>query len=276
MSRSPQEKGVMLIGHAILLIIVLVMLFPHLIMMITSLKSIEELYSLSFFPKNPWFGNYVEIWSKIPLLYYLRNSLIIASGATLITVVLALPTAYAIVRMRFKGCNVLLYATMSLKMFGPVIIIIGLFKAIRLYNLIDTYSSLILVNAVFALPIAIWLLCGYIRGITGDLDDAAKIDGASDLQILFRVIVPIAKPAILSVIIITFINSWNEYICALTFISNQYKKPLPVGLSAFIGIWEIQWNHLMGGAIISTIPTAVLLFFLMRKMTGGMMVGAIK
>lgn len=265
-------------GHLTLALIALILIFPHVVMAVTSLKSLKEVYTLplSFFPRILHPENYIQMWFALPLSDYFRSSLIIATGATTLALVLTIPAAYAVARMRFKGHLALLFTALTFQMFGPITIIVGLFKVMNNYRLIDTYLALILINAAFNCPLMLWLLQAYLRGIPISMDESAKIDGASDLRIITSIIVPQLKPAILVAGSMTFVNSWNEYLSALTFISTPFKKPLPVGLTGFVGRYQINWHYLMGGSLVSTIPVAIVFFFCMKYMIGGLMIGSSK
>jgi len=265
-------------GHLTLALIAIVLLFPHLVMIVTSLKSLKEIYTLplSFFPRVLHPENYIQMWFALPLSHYFRSSFIIATGATILTLVLTIPAAYAVARIGFKGHLALLFITLTFQMFGPITIIVGLFKVMNKYGLIDSYLALILINAAFNCPLTLWLLQAYLRGIPKSIDDSAKIDGASDFRIITSIIVPQLKPAILVTGSMTFVNSWNEYLSALTFISTPYKKPLPVGLTGFVGRYQVNWHYLMGSSLVSTIPVAILFFFCMKYMIGGLMIGSSK
>ncbi len=264
------------IGHFILLLSFILLLFPHFVMLTTSFKSLENIYDQKWFPDYIHFENLIDIWQVSPLYSFLRNSFFITIGAVILILLLGIPAAYATSRFRFHGRNVFLYTSISLQMFGAEIIIIGLFRVILAYRLIDTYLSLVLVNTVFNLPIAIWVFHNYLKSVPMELDLSARVDGAKNLQILLYIIIPIIIPAIIIVAIISYLNTWNEFIVALTFISSPEKKTITIGLFGFIGRWQTKWNYLMLGALISTLPILIFLLLFFKYLKGGLILGSLK
>ena len=277
--RARRRRLVVLwLGHLVLLAISVLLLFPHAVMLVTSLKPLAEVYRSPprWLPEVWHWRNYVDVWRDIPFLRYVSNSIFIAGGATLLTTLAAIPAAFAIARQRFRGRAFFLYGAMGLQMFGPEIIIVGLFSAMLLYGLIDKLGALVLVNSAFNLPFSIWLLQGYIRTIPGELDDAARIDGASQFRILTAIIVPLARPAILVAVCVTFINSWNEFFGALALLSDPLKRPITVGLFSFVGLWETKWHLLLTGALLSTVPMILLFFVLLMNLGKNLVSGSVK
>ena len=161
-------------------------------------------------------------------------------------------------------------------MFSPVIVLIPLFKMMKIFHLLDTYTALILVNTAITLPFSIWLLRGFFSTIPADLEDAALIDGLSRTGMLFRIALPLTAPGLTTTAIFTFVSTWNEFIFALVLVSKREMQPITMALYAWEKNNVVEWNFLMATAVVATVPP-VLLFLLVRKrLTAGLMSGAVK
>lgn len=259
-------------------LILLVFLFPYLIMVLTSLKSNDEVFSIppTFFPKTLTFHNFIDIWTKIPLAHYLTNTVIIALSATIITLVCAIPAAYALSRMKFKGRQAYLYLILVTQMFSPIVLLVGLYRVIGWFGLVNSIWGLVLVNAAFNQAFAVWILRGYFATIPYELEQAAWIDGCSRFQALFRVLLPLSAPGIITALIFVFIAAWNEFTFALTIISSEANKPLTVGIYAFFGKHDVQWQYLFATALIATVPVIILFMIIEKHLASGLTAGGIK
>jgi len=258
--------------------IVLVLLFPFFVALSTAFKDLDEVYTAPphWIPKRLAWENFQHIWEKYPMAQYFVNSFIVASGATMFATILCVPAAYAFARLRFQGRKTLLFTLLVVQMFSPIIVIISLFKIVVSLHLINTRLSLIIVNAVFTLAFATWMLNGYFGKIPKEIEEAALIDGCSRLQTLTRITLPIAMPGVVTVIIYTFIMSWNEFMFALTFINATEKRPLTIGLYNFVGRWTVSWNHLMAASLLAIIPVVLLFMLIERRLVQGLAGGAVK
>ena len=261
-----------------IIFVLLVLLFPFFVMISTSLKSVTEVYTNPphWIPRTLAFSNFSDIWTKYPLGSYFKNSFIVAVGTTLLNMLLCIPAAYAIARLRFVGKNFMMYLFLVVQMFSPIIVVISLFKVVARLGLLDNLLSLILTNGVFTLAFAIWLLSGYFRGIPKAIEEAALIDGCSRLQTITRILIPIAMPGLVTTIIYTFISAWNEFMFALTFITSMEKRPLTLGLYNFIGRWTVQWQYLMAAAFLALIPVVILFMVIEKELVQGLSGGAVK
>ena len=259
-------------------IIILFLLFPFFVMISTMLKDFNQVYSKPPFwiPKRIAWENFKVIWTKYPMVKYFLNSFIIASGSTILNTLLCIPAAYAVARLRFKGRHFLLYLFLVVQMFSPVIVIISLFKIMSKLHLLNTYISLILVNSVFTLAFNIWMLNGYFQSIPKEIEEAALIDGCNRVSTIYKIMIPIAMPGVVTTVIYSFIASWNEFMFALTFIKTMDKRPLTVGLYNFIGRWMVQWQYLMAASFFAVIPVVVLFFLIEKQLVQGLAGGAVK
>lgn len=275
MKRNP---GFIIFVYAAITIIVLVLLFPFFVALSTAFKDIDEVYATPpyWIPHRLAFENFQHIWEKYPMAQYFFNSMIVAGGATILTTLLCVPAAYAFARLRFYGRKPLLFSLLVVQMFSPIIVVIALYKIVVVLRLYDTLSSLIIVNTVFTLAFAIWMMNGYFGTIPKELEEAALIDGCSRFQSMTRITLPIAMPGVVTVIIYTFITAWNEFMFALTFISSTEKRPLTLGLYNFVGRWQISWHYLMGAALLAIIPVILLFMVIEKQLVQGLAGGAVK
>jgi multiple sugar transport system permease protein len=236
-------------------------------MLSTSLKPVEEVYSTppSWIPEVFCWTNFVDIWRDYPMWRYICNSLFVAGASTVFNQVLAIPAAYAVSRLRFRGKKMFMYMFLVVQMFSPVIIIMPLFKLMAAWGLLDTYQSLIITNTAFTLSFSIWMLSSYFSSVPVDIENAALIDGCSRVQTISKILVPIAAPGIATTAIYTFISVWNEFMFALTFITRAEMRPLTLGLYNFIRLWTINWHHLMAGALIGIVPVVILFMLALHR-----------
>lgn len=266
------------LGYVYLILMLIVISFPAFIALLTSVKTPAEIYTTppTWFPKDIRLSNYVDMFRELPLARAFLNSLIVAIGSSLLALLTALPAGYALSRYQFPGRRVFLFFILGAIMFSPVVIIVSLFRLMNIYGLLNQYPSLILTNAAFSLPFCIWLSTAYMRSIPKELDEAASIDGAGRLTILYRVILPMALPGIATVVIFAFIQAWNEFLLANTFMSTTEMKPLSVTLYSFIGYRGIQWQYITGAILVATIPAVAMFLAVQRWLISGLTVGAVK
>ena len=253
-------------------------LFPFLVVAGTSLKTLGEVFQspATLVPRLFAWQNYVDVFVRIPMARHLANSMIIAAATTVLNIAVATPAAYAMARIRFRGRGVFGLGILVMQMFSPVIVLIPLFKVMKAFHLLDTYSGLILANTAVTLPFSIWILAGFFRHIPEELEDAAMIDGLSRTGMLFRIALPLTGPGLATTAIFAFVTAWNEFIFALVLVSRREMQPITMALYAWEKNNVVEWNLLMATAVVATVPT-VLLFLLVRKrLTSGLMAGAVK
>ena len=260
------------------IIIVAFLLFPFFVMISTMLKSSDEVYATPpyWIPKRIALRNFIDLWTQQPFARYFLSSFIIAGGTTILTTFFCVPAAYAVARFRFKGKKFLLYMYLVVQMFSPIIVVISLFKIISRIGLLDTYLGLILVNTVFTLAFTTWMLSGYFKTIPVDIEEAALIDGCSRMQAIVRIMIPISAPGLVTVIIYSFIASWNEFMFALTLVQSVGKTPLTLGLYNFVGRYTTQWEFLTAAAFLAILPVVVLFLFIEKQLVAGIVGGAVK
>ena len=256
------------------------LLSPFIEGFLVSLKPLSQLFSTpySFWPENGSFAAYFTMWESVPgFARYIFNSFLISSLATIIVLLLVVPAAYAFARFSFRGMGLVLGAFLAVSMFSGAVLLIPLFRLMRTLGLLNTYWAMIVPGAAFLIPAAIWLLRTYMMRIPRELNEAAYMDGASQFYTFRRVILPIARPGIIVVAIMTFIGAYSQqFIFALTFNSKTEYMPLPIGLYAYFGKQEVIWNELMAASFVGIAPALILIFFLQRYLVGGLTAGAVK
>lgn len=261
-----------------MLVVVCFTLFPFLVVVGTSLKTMGEVFRspATIIPEVVIWKNYMDIFVRIPMVRHLVNTLIIAGSTTILNIFISAPAAYAMARIDFRGRGVFGLGVLVTQMFSPVIILIPIFKVMKALTLLDTYLSLILVNMAFVIPFSVWMLTGFFRSIPEELEEAAMIDGLSRFQAMFRIALPLTMPGLVTTSIFAFVTAWNEFIFALVLVSRRHMQPITMALYSWEKNNVVEWNYLMATATVATIPT-VLLFLLVRKrLTAGLMTGAVK
>ena len=255
-----------------------VLIFPYAIMLLTSLKSKDTIYSIppTLFPEDWVFTNYLDVWTVVPLRHYITNSVLLASGSTLLALICAIPAAYALARMRFSGRRIYLYAVIATQIFSPIVLLVGLFREMRWFGLMDSLWALVLINGAFFQAFAIWILSGYFASIPYSLEEAAWIDGCTRLGAVRRIVLPLALPGLVTTVIFVFIQSWNEFVVALTIILTETKKPLTVGIFSFFGRYDIEWGYVFATSLIATIPVVVLFLIIEKYLVSGLTAGGVK
>jgi multiple sugar transport system permease protein len=271
--KPPTFKTVILCAAAY--VIGLIFILPYLEMVITALRPQNELRAQDYFPHHITFSNFTNIWS-IGLGTNLLVSLEIAFGATFVVLLVAIPAAYYTSRRRFRGRGAFLILVLCTQMFQPTSLVIGIYQEFTNTIHINSTFALILVNAGFNLAFAVWILNAYFGAIPKELEEAAMVDGASRTGAMFKVIIPLALPGIVTALIFTFIAAWNEFVSALVLTNSDSSEPLTVKMDTFLGQYSTDWQHLFAGSVIATIPVIILFAFIEGKVVSGLTAGSVK
>lgn len=258
--------------------VAIVFLLPYVRMFFTSVTPSSELYQIpaEYLPTHFEWKNFVDVWSSAPVATYLKNSIIIASLSTALAMLVAIPAAYYLARFKFKGRNLVLFLVLITQMFAPTSLVIGLYREFVALHMVNSYLSLVLVNAAFNLAFSVWILTGFFSGIPEEIEEAAMIDGSNRFTVLWRVTLPLALPGLLTAIIFTFISAWNEFVVALTLTSSQEVRPLTVGITNFIGLYEVQWHYLFAVSLLAVVPVVILFISIEKWLVSGLTSGGIK
>ena len=253
---------------------------PYLVMLDSSLKSNIDLFHSPalYFPTKAEWGNFASVWSQIPLASYMVNSLVIAWLATLLVLAVSLPAAYYTARHRFAGRKAFLYLILVTQMFAPVALVVGIYREVLSVNGQNTYWALVLIDSGFALAFATWIMNGYLASIPVEVEEAARVDGAGPLRTMLRVVLPLAKPAVVTAVIFTFIQVWNEFVVAETIFNDPTtnRETLTVGINAFVGLYQTQYNYLFVASLIGIVPVVILFAAIERHLVSGLTAGSIK
>jgi multiple sugar transport system permease protein len=265
--------------YAALLGYLVFLAFPFLWLISTAFKPPRELGSLhpTWIPVNPTLANFRQAFDEQPLLQAAGNSLVAALAAALIAVVIATPMAYTMARHRGRLTTAATGWVVVSQAFPFVLVIIPLFLVLKNLQLINTLSGLIMVYVVWALPFALWMLVGYVRAVPRELEEAAAVDGAGRLRTLVSVTAPLLAPGIVATALFAFITAWNEFFFALVLLKTPEKQTLPVVLTHFLGAEGVaDLGPLAAAAFLATIPSLVIFAIIQKRITGGMLAGAVK
>lgn len=257
----------------------LVILLPYAVMLSTALKPRAEV--LSFPPA--WIGselrlaNFVEMWDAVGFGPSLVASLVVSTAATLVCLLVAIPAAYALARLSFKGRSLYAQLLLVTQMLSPIVLVIGIFRLMAAMGLVDQLWALILAYGAFNLAFAVWMLQSYFATIPKELEEAAWIDGATGFQSLALVFLPLALPAVAVTAIFVFIYSWNEFVLALTLMRGPDKFTLPLKIFSMVGgAYRIDWEYVMAATFLASVPVAIIFSWLQRYLVRGLAVGSVK
>lgn len=267
---KPPLKPAHLLLHLILLAGSVVMLLPFLWMLSTSLKAPGEIFTSPsvWIPARPMWENYLKTVTIMPFGRFYFNSFVVAVSVTAVQLLTASLAAFAFARLRFKGRDALFLLYLATLMIPFHVTLIPNFIMMRFLNWFDSYQALILPPAFSVL--STFLLRQYFLGLPKELDEAARIDGASSLDIWWRVVMPLSGPVIAALTIFTFLNAWNDFLWPLVVTSSLEMRTLPVGLTAFQGQFKVEWHLLMAGAVIAMIPVLAVYILAQKKFVEGM------
>lgn len=260
-----------------LILIIGFIVLPYLWTFVTSLKSNSELYSthVTYIPKAPSLNNYRLLLQTTDFLPAMCRSLFVAIATTAIAVCVSSLAAYAFSRYQFRFKNLILSGILLLYMFPTVLYLTPLFLVFKKAGILGTWWCLLISNCTFTIPFSIWLLTSYIGEIPIELEEAAKIDGATVRQIFVKIIVPLLKPGIVATASYVFVSAWNEYLFSVMFTSSS-TRTLTVSLASLIGEYDIRWDMISAGAILAIIPVMILFLFFQKNLVAGMTAGAVK
>jgi multiple sugar transport system permease protein len=274
--RTPLRLTLTILGWALICLVALFVVFPFVWMILTSFKTEKDVFALpaQLWPAHWSFAAYSEIWQELPFARLFLNSVIFAGGVTVISVVFDSLAAYALARLDFPGKNIAFYLVIATLMVPYQITLIPLFQELFDFHWLDSYQGLIVPCATSAF--GIFLLRQFFVSIPRDLDQAARIDGASEFRIYAQIMMPLAKPALATLAVFQFMNNWNDFLWPLVVTSSTDMRTLPAGLTLFGGQYVVDYAVLMAGATISLLPLALAFFFAQRYFVQGIATTGIK
>jgi multiple sugar transport system permease protein len=257
--------------------IALYCLVPFLWFVLTSFKSSAELAAIPpVWIPSFHLGFYESAVRQYGLLRYVLNSLIVAGSATLITIVVASFAAYAIARFDLAWTRFYLLLLLMISMFPQIAIAGPVWKILDRLALLNTYHGLVAAYIALSLPLAIWILATFFREVPAEIEEAALIDGCTRLQVLYKIVWPLAAPAIFTAALLVFIHTWNEFFFALIIMTDPNVQTLPVGIALFPGEYTMPWGEIAAASTIATIPLILLTLIFQRGIVRGLSAGAVK
>ena len=272
-----------LLSHAVLVTVAVVVLYPVLWVVRMALSPTQSFASgLSPIPSDVTLANFKDVVGHHDVAgtwvfgHQLWNSLIIATATAVVGVALATSAAYAFSRFRFPGAKLGMGALLVTQMFPATMMMIPLYILLDKLGLLDSQFGLVLVYATTSIPFSTWMLKGYFDTIPIELEEAARMDGASTSKIFFSIILPLARPAIAITALFSFMTAWNEFILAAKLMNSETSYTLPVVLQGYVGAKSTAWGHFAAGAILVSLPVMALFFALQKHLVGGLTAGSVK
>jgi len=276
MSRSKARPDNAL-KHGILLLATFLALVPSIFMILTSLKSQDEYtFNKVGLPQALVLDHFKSILFDSPLFALMGNSAILAAGAVLLSTAVSCLGAYAIAMMRFKGRSLLFSVSTALMAVPPVVMIVPLFVLYTQLDLISTFRGTIVIYAGLITPFSVYLLTTFFRTLPKEIFESARIDGAGELFILWKIVLPLSLPALLTLVVVNALYVWNDLIIAIIFLQDDAKRTLMAGISVFQGRYEAQIPLTMAGMVIASAPMVILYIAFQKYFIRGLMAGAIK
>lgn len=255
-------------------------LAPFLWQLITSLKSPAEVLAIppTYWPAHPSVSSYARIFTTRPFATYIVNSLIVALGTTVLCTALGALAAYAFARLKLPGGKWALNAILLVALFPPTLLVVPLKQLIQSAGLLNNLLSLILSYTALNLPFAIWVLMTFFKQVPMDIEEAAQVDGFTRWGMLWKIVFPLSAPAVATTAILIFIFSWNEFLLALTFISRDSVRTVPVGIALLSGVtvYEVPWDQISAAVVVTTLPVVLMVLAFQKRIIEGLTAGAVK
>jgi multiple sugar transport system permease protein len=259
-------------------LLALTLLSPYLVMLLTALKPAGELRATPprLLPVAWQPTTFLDVLHDPAFQGWLWVSLVVALASTAMVLVAAVPAAYYTARHRFRGRAAFLFLVLVTQMFAPTSLVVGLYRQFFELGLVNTYAALILTNAAFNLAFAVWILRAFFASIPREIEEAAAVDGCSRLRTLVGIVLPLARPGIVTAAVFAFIAAWNEYVVALTLMTDPAMKPLTVGITTYVTAYVQHWNALFAASVLAIVPVVVLFALVERYLVGGLTAGSLK
>ncbi|MCL4236975.1 MAG: carbohydrate ABC transporter permease [Anaerolineae bacterium] len=270
--------GQRLLIYAILLMLVLVYISPIYWTLITSFKKLPEMMASTptFFPEDATLQHYRDVLYESRYTTFMRNSIVVGVAATVLTLLLSVGAAYSLSRLRFRGKTLFSLGILLVYLFPGILLIIPLFRVMANLGLYDNIISVVLVHVILALPFGIWTLRSFFDGVPVELEDAARIDGASRLRVLAQIFTPLIAPGIATVAIFSFVVSWNDYLFPAILLSSPSNQTVPVGIAGWTSAYSINWGQISAASILTVVPVIFFFGLVGRYFVQGLAAGAVK
>lgn len=282
MTRAQKHYAQRTLFYLLLLVIFVYIVFPFYWAVRSSVSPNNELFATPthYWPQQPTLAHYQQVLTDNKFLSALLNSTIVAVTVTVISLVIGVLGSYALGRFKFQGRLPIMYLVLSMTMFPQIAVLGALFSRISQFGLYNTLPALILTYLIFTLPFTVWVLTSFFEAMPKDLEEAAYVDGASPLETMYKVMLPLVAPGLVTTGLLAFIGAWNEFLFALSFIQTPDKYTVPLALVSFAtstaGGFEIPWGPIQAATVLVTIPLIVLTLIFQRRILAGLTAGAVK
>lgn len=276
-----RRKGIsigLVARYAALLFTVLLTVFPLVWLILTSIRSSNELFSVpvKIIPEQMTWIQYVRVFAEYDTLSYLWNTVFVSLMTVVFVILFAVPCAYAISRFRLPGFKIVITLLLIMRMIPVIAFAIPMFAVFAQFGLLDSVWALILAHTASKLPVAIWLLMGFIQDVPKEIEESAQVDGAGTLRTLVTIVTPLILPGIGASAVITFLFTWNDLLLALTLTSSKAAQTLPVGLTSFVSQYGIDWGAMSAAGVLMIIPTLIFVWFAQGLLVKGLVTGAVR
>lgn len=279
-ARESRERIAQTLLYIGVLLIIVFCLAPFIWIFLTSLKAPSQLFSIppEIISWPPHFRNYADVFKGRPFALNIWNSFVVSGITTICSLFVGSFAAYALGRLDFPGKQIILSMVLAVSMFPAIAIISPLYLLFSRLGLVNTKAALVLPYLTFNMPLCIWTLTAFFRELPRELEEAARVDGATPVQAFFQVILPLAAPGVFTVAILVFISAWNEFLLARTFLNNVRSYTVPVAMQMFegVGSYAIPWGQIAAASVIVTLPLIVLVLVFQRRIVAGLTAGAVK
>jgi trehalose/maltose transport system permease protein len=268
--------------YLVLTVIFIYIVFPFYWAFRSSVTPNSELFvtPVHYWPENPTLEHYQEVFTNADFLVALRNSAVVAASTTLLSLFIGTVGAYALGRFKFRGRLPVMYVILSMTMFPAIAILGSLFDMVRRLGLYNQLPALTITYLVFTLPFTVWVLTSFFQALPKELEEAAYVDGASPLETLYRVMLPLIAPGLVTTGLLAFINAWNEFLFAVSFMQTPDKRTVPLAIFLFNtstgGGFEIPWGTIMAATVVVTVPLIALVLVFQNRIISGLTAGAVK
>ena len=275
---TTQRRTLQGLGNGVLVLMLLWTAIPFYWMIATSLKHDKEIYGYeaTLIPQRPTVGNYVTVFRTTPYLLYLRNSVAVAVGSTVLSMVIAVLGAYAIARLNFPGRALLARSLVFTYLVPTSLLFIPMFAMMSVLRLTDSLHGLMIAYLGFDVPFCTWLLMGYFKSVPVELEEAARVDGCNRVGALLRVVLPMSLPALVVVTFFSFTHAWNEFLYAHVFTSTTNARTVTTGLVNFMSQDVFFWGPLMASTVMSALPPVLMFLVFQRWVVKGLTLGGVK
>ena len=272
--RTPRERAVRALGILLLWSYAAVAIAPMIVMVLDSLRPNTQVLSHPLgLPTSLNFSSYSTAWTQASFAEYVRNSVLVTVAAVTLDVCVSLPASYVLGRYQFRGSGMLIAYFLSGLMLPIRLGILPIFYLLGSFGMVDSRLGLVLVYAASGIPFSVFIMAAFFRGLPRELEEAARIDGAGEFRVFARVMVPLVKPAIATVVVFRFVPLWNDFFFPLVLLRSTNKYTLPVGLTQFFGEFQTNWSALFAGLVIATVPLVLLFLAATKQIVAGLTAG---